>query len=65
MTSERTAQFTPLERELYEKADFLCARLRDLEGYDGDELVRQLMGHVLPALARMEDALTLARGGKP
>jgi hypothetical protein len=39
-------------------AEFLCARLRDLEGFDGDELLRQLMGHVLPALARLESALS-------
>jgi hypothetical protein len=38
-------------------AEFLCARLRDLEGYDGDELLRQIMGHVYPALTRMEAAL--------
>jgi hypothetical protein len=49
---------------LYADAEFLCARIRELEGEmrDDDELSRQYFGHVLPALARMESALAEARG---
>jgi hypothetical protein len=49
---------------LYADAEFLCARIRELEGEmrDDDDLSRQYFGHVLPALARMESALGEARG---
>lgn len=59
LMAEREAQ----AREIAEKdaalaeAEFLCARLRDLEGFDGDDLFRQLMGHVYPSLTRLEGAL--------
>jgi hypothetical protein len=60
--SEQDAHLIAAAPELYANAEFLCDRLRDLEGYDGDELLRQLMGHVLPAFARMETSLAKARG---
>jgi hypothetical protein len=49
---------------LYADAEFLCARIRELEGEmrDDDEFSRQYFGHILPAVARMESALAEARG---
>jgi hypothetical protein len=53
--------------ELYEDGEFLCARIRELEGDldDDSDAARQFFGHVIPALARMESALRKARGEQP
>jgi hypothetical protein len=49
--------------ELYSDAEFLCARVRELENdLAADETARNYYGHVIPALARMESALAKARG---
>ena len=46
------------EVDLIAAADFLCCRVRELEGeLSDDDLARQYFGHVLPAVARMEAAL--------
>lgn len=49
-----------------EAASFLVERLHELEGDLGDdsETIRQFYGHIVPARARLEDALaTLAKHG--
>jgi hypothetical protein len=59
-----TARLIAAAPELYADAEFLCARVRELEGSltDDSEVSREFFGHVIPALARMESALAKARG---
>jgi hypothetical protein len=65
LPAEANARLIAAAPSLYADAEFLCARVRELEGdLDGDShAARQFYGHVIPALARMEDALAEARGG--
>jgi hypothetical protein len=49
--------------ELYGNAEFLCARLRELESLIlDDEVGREYYGHCSPARARLESVLAKARG---
>lgn len=61
---EANANLIAAAPDLYSDAEFLCARIRELEGEmtDDDELSRQYFGHVLPAVARMESCLKEALG---
>lgn len=60
---EANARLIAAAPELYEEAEFLCARLIDLESdILDDEVGRQYYGHVAPSRARLQSILAKARG---
>lgn len=61
---EANARLIAAAPSMYADAEFLCARIREMEAEltDDGEASRQYFGHVLPAVARMESALAEARG---
>jgi hypothetical protein len=62
-TAEANACLIAAAPELYGDSAFLCARLREFESeLLDDDVAAQFYGHVIPAIARLEDALRQARG---